>query len=126
MNTILKSSATGFVDKNGRDILIGDAVKFTDDVQVSTRVVARRGRRRDTYPVTRKMDIIGIVKFGMFKYYFDQMMTFYIDTEASTSYDSYFWTMTNKDAPKKVTKNLSCVLTDKLAKMCEVMDDSKA
>ena len=118
--------ATGFKDANGRDIFVGDAVKFTDDVRIDTRVVKRRGRSRDTYPVTKKMEIIGVVKFGMFKYYFDQMMTFYIDTEASTAYDSYFWTTSNKDAPERHVENLSRVLTDKLAKMCEVQDGPQA
>lgn len=111
---------TPFKDKNGRTIIEGDTVKRTAEIRTGTSVSYYK-RKRNTFAVYSKKEIIGTVSFGLFKHITEEICCFYIQTDQTTSYDSYFMTHGNHDAPTLEVDNLSCVLSTETAAECEVI-----
>lgn len=115
---------TPFRDKNGRVIRVGDVVKRTAEFRTGILVSnGGRGKKRETFARYSTMEVLCTVKFGLFKRYIgEEIITYYLETDATTSYDSYFWCFSNKDLPDKAVENLSDMLSTKTATQCEVVD----
>ena len=108
---------TGYFDKHEKEITVGDTVKFSSSVRTGT----RRDRKGNSFSINEIVEIVGIVKFGSFNYYLDTMKTFYVETQQTTTYPSYFYSRKRSDPPKQTKENLSRVLTEGLSKNCEII-----
>ncbi len=89
----------------------------------TVRTGTQLGRKRTTFAIYDEVEFVGTVKFGLFKVkdVHDEIATFYIETDKTVSYDSYFFVTTAKDRPHVHTDNLSTILTMKLSSKSEVL-----
>lgn len=90
-----------------RPIYEGDIVSFISKEQIGERRVSKR-RGYYTYAEYGEVEIRGVVRFGTIKEYpHENIPLFYIDTEQSVAYNTYFWGSGNKsDRPELYKKNL--------------------
>ncbi len=118
---------TGFVDKYGISICVGDTVKYSVMAQVATRVTGR-GANSVASPIRKECEAVGVVKFGMWKMTVDEIATYYIQTNAETRFTDYVEQGGRVAISRRLdlvevqkAENLSAMLTKRLAAKSEVM-----
>lgn len=106
-----------FVDKNGVEIKPGDVVRF-----VSDECVGEAKGRRGTRSVYKEIEIIGTVRLGLFKTVSSgELYTYWIDTDQTIKYPTYFFAIRARDLPRMYTAKMSRALSTGVAAKCEVL-----
>jgi len=112
---------TGMLDKNGKEIKVGDTLTAEVDVKTGERM-RLRGREKLYYSVREKRKVSGVVKFGEF----EGMITLYFETAETEKYITHFYSGTGRTRAEKranecteIERNLSRVITREFAKECE-------
>ena len=118
---------TGFVDKYGIPICVGSTVRYTVRAQVGTRVEGR-GVNSAAAPIMAECEATGVVKFGAWNTITDEIVTYYIQTNDETRFTAYVeqpgrvGVSKRRDlVEKQMAKNLSAMLTKRIAAKCEVL-----
>ena len=108
-----------FADKNGVEIKPGDVVRFVSNEVVGERP-ARRGKS-GSY-IYSDIEVVATVRLGLFKTPLaGEIYTYWLDTDQTIKYDTYFFVTRARDLPRLYTKTMSRVLSTGLAMKCEVM-----